>query len=716
MTGELEYAIDLFDDTTARRMAAHFRSLVENIVADPEASVSELSLMSAAERHEVLVEWNATKVEALAAGSVLQWFETQAETRADALAIASGERHLSYGELNRRARRLSRRLLDAGIHLEGKAGIALPPSPEMVIAVLATFKAGGAYVPLDPESPEERLSFAVRDARLRTLVAERPFVEKLSVYGKPVVTFDGLGVDDGCIVPDRTVDPENLAYVIYTSGSTGRPKGVEVRQAGLSNLVLWHRAEYDVSPRDRATQVADPVFDASVWEVWPYLTAGASLHIAPETVRSSPSHLMEWLAAEAITLSFLSTPLAESVLEESWPRALALRAVLTGGDKLHRGPRRVLPFRLVNHYGPTENTVVTSSGAVPSYHESALPPSIGRPLSRVSVYLSSRELTPSPIGIPGELLVGGASLARGYLDRPALTAEKFIPDFFGEPGQRLYRTGDLARWLADGNIEFLGRIDHQVKVRGHRIELGEIESALREHVRVHEAAVTSFERAPGDTSLAAYVVLDEPGEGDDGSESAGIAEIRRFLGGKIPDYMIPARFTVMDRLPRTPSGKVDRKLLPVPVRTRARVDNAFVAPGTAVEARLAELWSEVLGVERVGVTDNFFELGGHSLLATQLVSRVRGAFEVELPLSELFRAPTIASLAEAIALRTRSSGAGSIPRAPRDQPLPLSFAQQRLWFIDQLVPGNPFYIVAGAVRLTGSLQIGLLRRTLQEIV
>jgi acyl-coenzyme A synthetase/AMP-(fatty) acid ligase/acyl carrier protein len=407
---------------------------------------------------------------------------------------------------------------------------------------------------------------------------------------------------------------------------------VPISHASLYNLVCWHNEAYAVTPADRATQIASSAFDASVWEIWPYLAAGASVHIVGEATRADPARLVRWLAAHEITLSFLPTPLAEAALRERWPEPLALRVLLTGGDKLRRRPQRKLPFRLVNHYGPTENTVVSTFAEISA--EGAGPPPIGRPLPNTSVHVLDAELRPVPIGVPGELHVGGVQLAAGYWNRPELSAQKFIDHPF-QRGERLYKTGDRVRWLAEGEIEFLGRIDEQVKIRGVRIEPGEIEALLARHRAVREAVVLARDDGGGEARLVAYVVAQDA--------AAGLRdELRAALRGQLPEAMVPSHFVMLDALPLTPNGKIDRQRLPAPEAALPRRE--YVRARNRLEEILAGTWAEVLGVERVGIEDNFFELGGHSLNAMQIVSRLHRELRVELPVAELFAAPTIASL------------------------------------------------------------------------
>ncbi|HEY1271032.1 MAG TPA: amino acid adenylation domain-containing protein, partial [Terriglobales bacterium] len=517
--------------------------------------------------------------------------------------------------------------------------------------------------------------------------------------------------DESPQTPSRVTKPDHLAYVIYTSGSTGRPKGVEIQHQALANLIAWHQRGYEVTAQDRATQVAGAAFDASVWEIWPYLTAGASIHLPDEVTRATPEALVPWLADHQITISFLPTPLAEACLELPWPEHTCLRALLTGGDRLHRPPRQGLPFRLFNNYGPTENTVVTTWCEVPPADGDWNSPPIGRPIDNVQTYVLDRFAQPVPIGIPGELHIGGASLARGYLRRPELTAEKFIPNPRGQLSpSRLYKTGDRVRYRLDGNLEFLGRIDQQVKIRGFRIELGEIETVLRSHPEIRDLAVIVREDTLAQPRLVAYIV---PQVGS-APDHAGLAH---FLKAKLPAYMIPSAFVAVAALPLTPNGKVDYRALPAPASSRPEAEAA--AERTAAQEVIAGIWMDVLRCGPVTLHDNFFELGGHSLLATQVISRLRQAFKVDLPLRAMFESPTLAQLAAAVeSARRVEEGLEFTPleRVSRTQELPLSFAQQRLWFLNQMEPDSPFYNIPQTLRLRGPLNVEALRSSLNEVI
>ncbi|HYH79663.1 MAG TPA: amino acid adenylation domain-containing protein, partial [Longimicrobium sp.] len=712
LAGSIAYRTELFDAATVRRMAGHLVRLLEEAAADPDIRVSALELMDGAERRRVVEEWNDTALSYPRERCVHELFAEQAARDPHARAVESADAVLRYGELDARAVRLARRLRAMEVGPETIVALCLDRSPEVVVGALAVLKAGGAYLPLDPDAPVERLRYMLEDSGARVLLTRAALGERAAeaagadVQMVLVDAIDAETGDDPVVEPESGVGAENLAYVIYTSGSTGRPKGVQVTHGSLANLVSWHRDAFGVTAADRATLVASPGFDAAVWETWPYLAAGACLCIPGDAVRAAPAPLRDWMAAAGVTISFLPTPLAESVLPLAWPEDGALRLVLTGGDRLAGRPSPALPWRLVNNYGPTENTVVSTSGVVEPGNAGA--PSIGRPIANTRIYVLDPSLRPAPLGVAGELYVGGDGLARGYLGRPGLTAERFVPDpFSAEPGARLYRTGDRARWRADGEIEFMGRLDFQVKVRGHRIEPGEIEAALLSHPAVREAVVVAREDRPGDTRLVGYVVAHGGWPGADA--------LRAHLSERLPGYMVPAAFVGMDALPLTSSGKVDRRALPAP--EHAAAERPHAAPRTAAEEVLAEIWGEVLRVERVGVEDNFFELGGHSLVATRVVSRVRQAFGVELPLRAVFEAQTVRALARRVeALRGTGEEAPPILPVERSGDLPLSFAQRRLWFIDRLQPGSAAYNLPVALRLRGGLDAAALAWALTEVV
>jgi amino acid adenylation domain-containing protein len=588
---------------------------------------------------ERIAMWNATEAVYPLDRSLPELVAAQAAESPEALAIADGHESLTYADLDARASRLSRHLAALGAGPETLVAVVLPRSAGFVVAALAALRAGAAYAPLDPATPPDRLADMLGDAAPRAVVTLDALAGPAGDW--TVVTLDG----DRAAIARRPATPpglagpapSSLAYVIYTSGSTGRPKGVEVTHASLLNLVFWHQEAFKVTAADRATLMASPGFDAAVWEVWPYLAAGASLHVPDDVTRVDAEALRDWLVAEDITIAFVATPLAERMIGLSWPPAARLRTLLTGADTLHHRPSPMLPFALVNNYGPTECAVVATSGVVePDLWAGGLP-SIGRPIANTRVWVLDEAGRPAPVGAEGELFIGGAGVARGYRHRPGLTAERFGPDPFGPPGARLYRTGDRARWRPDGTLAFLGRSDDQVKIRGHRVELDEIVAVLATHPGVRAAAVAVPSGDDGDRRLVAYVVAAP----DVALTPAALLETLR---ARLPDYMLPATFVRLDRLPLTANGKVGRAALPRPEAAEVLRDPEFIAPRTAVEQRLAAIVAGLLGAERVSVADNFFLLGGHSLLGTQLIARVRDAFGVDVPLRTLFDHPTVAAL------------------------------------------------------------------------
>ncbi|WP_425526045.1 amino acid adenylation domain-containing protein [Halotia branconii] len=721
LVGWWEYNTDLFDASTIDRMTGHFVTLLEGIVANPETQISQLPLLTEVEQQQLLVEWNNTQAHYPLDKCVHQLFEEQVERTPDAVAVVFGNQKLTYQQLNIRANQLAHYLRSLGVKPDTLVGICVERSLEMLVGILGIIKAGGAYVPLDPNYPTERLHFMVADAQLSFLLTQEKLVNQLPDYQTKLICLDTYWQEISPLNQDNPINEvqaNNLAYVIYTSGSTGQPKGVLVTHQSLLNLIFWHQCNFEITPLDKATQLAGTAFDAAVWELWPYLTTGASIYVVTSETLLSPIDLQNWLTSNKITISFLPTPFAEKLLSLEWDENVALRTMLVGGDKLHNYPSAFIPFTVVNNYGPTENTVVTTSGLVISNAQDTIAsPPIGRPIANTKTYILDSNLQPLPIGVPGELYIGGASLAQGYLNRPELTQERFIPNPFNN--SKLYKTGDLARYLPDGNIEYLGRIDNQVKIRGFRIELGEIEAALSQHIDIQACCVICREDNLRETCtelsrskrLVAYLVVNQ-------DSTPTISELRQYLKAKLPDYMVPSAFILLEYLPLTPNGKIDRKALPALELYSSNLDK-YVAPRNPIEELLVQIWSQVLKIDQVGINDNFFELGGHSLLGTQLVSRIRSIFKVELPLRELFATATLAELAQVIdKLQQQKIEICEPPIVPRTEKthVPLSFAQQRLWFLDQLEPNSALYNIPVALCLQGNLAQVALEKSLQEII
>jgi amino acid adenylation domain-containing protein len=570
----------------------------------------------------------------------------QAAQNPDRIALLDDSRQLTYSELDALANRLAHRLQGLGVSSGIPVAVCMSRSPLTAAAALAVMKAGGAYLPLDPNYPRERLSFILADASIRVVLSESTVAGQLPEGNWRLILLDRDAEAIGKFpaeAPPSHICPEHLSYVIYTSGSTGTPKGVEITHDSLLNLVFWHQKAFAITSDDRATQFASFGFDAAVWELWPYLTAGATVYITPEEVRSSAELLKDWLVAREITISFVPTALAERLIMLDWPANTKLRLLLTGADTLHHFPRPGLPFTLINNYGPTEATVVATSGPVVSEAHPGRRPPIGRPIDNATVYIVDESLGSVPMGEIGELCIGGAGVAKGYVNSPELTATKFVPDpFTNKSGARLYRTGDLARWLPDGQIEYVGRVDNLIKIRGYRIEPNEIVSILNTHPAVQASAVTAREDGTGNLRLLAYVVMHQ------GQDSPAAGELRDLLRARLPDYMVPAGFLQLPDLPLTPNGKLDRDALPAPDDSNTLPDENYVSPRTVLEERLSLLVAELLGVDRVGINDNFFLIGGHSLFGTQLIARIRGNFGVDLPLRSIFESPTPAQLAQQI--------------------------------------------------------------------
>jgi len=726
LSAAVEYNTDLYDAATIERMIGHFQVLLLGIVSAPHKRLSELPLLTAEERQQLLYGWNATATDYPRAACVHELFAAEAAKTPAAVAVAFQGESLTYGQLNARANQLARHLRALGVGPEVPVGLCAERSLELIIGMLGILKAGGAYVPLDPAYPRERLALMLDDACSPVLLTQQRLLGSLPAHQARVVCLDAdwpaISAQDATN-PESGAAPDNLAYVMYTSGSTGTPKGVSVTHRNVVRLVkATNYAAF--GPDEVFLQLAPASFDAATFEVWGSLCNGARLVVMPPETPSLPA-LGQALREHGITTLWLTAGLFHLMVDERPDDLRGVRQLLAGGDVLSVAHvQRTLGDRrdgvLINGYGPTETTTFACTYPMGVATQVGATVPIGRPIANARVFILDKNLEPVPIGVPGELYIGGDGLARGYLNRPDLTAEAFLPSPVADrPGERLYRTGDLARYLHDGAIEFLGRIDFQVKIRGFRIEPGEIEALLGGHPAIKETVVLAREDAPGDRRLVAYYVA-MPGQGAGApGEAPSPADLRAFLRVRLPDYMVPSAFVALDAFPLTPNGKVDRRALPTPERTRAGLEAEFVAPRTPTEEVLAGLWCDVLGVEWVGVHDSFFELGGHSLLATQLVSRVRDAFRVELPLRALFAGPTVAGLAGRVEAARRDGAAPQAPPlapVPRAGHMPPSFAQQRLWFLDQFEPGSPLYNIPMATRLSGPLDVDALKRALDEIV
>jgi amino acid adenylation domain-containing protein len=660
IVGTMEYRCDLFDAERIERMAGHMQVLLREIVSEPGKRIGQLELLGEAERRLLLEEWNQVEVEKEEGRCLHELLQEQAGQRPDGIALVYEGEHLSYGALNRRANQVAGWLQKVGVGPEKLVGVMMERSLEMVVGLVGILKAGGAYVPLDPSYPAERLAYMMADAGVEVVLSQAGVHAGRVVTGVRVLELDRQWAQVAQQSEENLetdVCRENLAYVIYTSGSTGQPKGVMVTHANGVRLFDATQAWYGFDAEDIWSLFHSYAFDFSVWELWGGLLYGGRVVVVPEDIRQSPGQFYELLVEEHVTVLNQIPSLFRQLMQVDQKRTEArgghsLRWVIFGGEALdyaslpgwfeRYGDERP---RLVNMYGITETTVHVTYQPVTREDGGRAGSAIGRAIPDLRLYvLDPRSLQPVPVGIAGELYVGGAGLARGYWRRPGLTAERFIPDPHSEEaGVRLYRTGDLVCYRADGDLEYLGRLDHQVKVRGFRIELGEIEAALVEHEGVRDVVVLMRAGAGGggEERLTAYVLAH-------GDRLPSVSEMHRHLRRKLPEYMLPAAYVALERWPRTPSGKIDRRALPAPEESRPDLEARYVAPRNEIEERLAEIWCDVLGVDQVGVHDNFFELGGHSLLATRMVARIGERLQVALPLRDLFAAPTIAQIAETV--------------------------------------------------------------------
>jgi amino acid adenylation domain-containing protein len=723
LTGVLEFSTDLFDRGTAEGLVERFGRELAAVVADAERPVGELEVLSEAERRELVEVRNATGVE-------VPWvplpevFEQRVAEVPEATAVVSEDVELTYAELNARANRLARLLVERGAGPERVVALMLPRSEWLPVALLAVVKTGAAYVPVDPAYPAERIDYMLQDADPVCVLGSEETLRLLpqhladrgvTVTGEAMAGYADADLSDGERggVPLR---PEHPVYVMYTSGSTGRPKAVMFRAGAMANLLAWHGrgGATGATPGVTTAHFTSISFDVAAQEIFSALWSGGILALPREDVRKDLAELVRWLDRRGVNELYAPNLVIEAVAEASSELGLPLpelTEVFQAGEALTvHGPVRefftaVPGRRLHNHYGPTETHVATALSLEGDPAGWPVLPSIGTPVANSRVYVLDESLGPVPVGVAGELYLAGAQVARGYLNRPGLTAERFVADPFAGPGERMYRTGDLARWRTDGTVEFLGRADFQVKIRGFRVELGEVEAAIATHPAVAQVAVVAREDRPGDKKLVAYVVPREREETD-------ATDVRGFLNGRLPEFMVPAAVVVLDALPLTANGKLDRRALPAPEYGAA---GAGRGPRNGHEQVLCAAFAEVLGVERVGIDDSFFDLGGHSLLATRVISRIRTRLGVELPLRALFEGPTVVQLAE----RVREAGAARAALVPMERPVevPLSFAQRRLWFLNRLEGAtSSTYNLPIALRLTGRLDRDALAAALRDVI
>ena len=708
--GSFTYATDLFDPATIERMSRHWQCLLTAVVANPLQSVAQLTMLDAAQQQLILEEWNCSTVDYPRELRIHQLIENQAERLPNAIAIVFAEQRLTYQQLNSHANRLAGKLIELGVGPDVLVGIAVERSVEMIVGLLAVLKAGGAYVPLDPSYPEDRLAYMMQDSGVALLLTQSFVLPRMPVpHGVQTLILDQTKnwlEDYADVNPRQPLFPEHLAYAIYTSGSTGKPKGVMVPHGALSNFVASMTQAPGVSSQDRVLSLTTFSFDIFGLEIYVPLSIGARVVLTGQAINQDPDALLKLVHNEEVTV-LQATPSTWRMLLDS-PDSQALRGckLLCGGEALPEElAQRMLALsdKVWNLYGPTETTIWSALHALDQAHAQ---PYLGRPIANTVLFLLDDDLGTVPIGVGAELLIGGEGLARGYFQRPALTAERFVPNPFGAPGERLYRTGDLTRYRNDGIIEYISRLDHQVKIRGFRIELGEIEARLLEHHDVREAAVLAQE-GPGGTQLVAYLVPNSLSV-----ESELRQTLKLHLKHGLADYMVPPHWVFLPTLPLTPNGKLDRKALPSPDADQLRKN--YIAPQNEVERTVANIWAEVLKLDQVGMTDDFFELGGHSLLATRVVSRVRRALKCDVSLKSLFEHSELQAFVTA--LEASSSDHSQLIPQERGSSLPLSYAQERQWFLWQLDPDSAAYHIPAALRLKGELDIPALERSFSSLI
>ncbi len=725
LVGMWEYNTDLFNASTIERMIGHYVTLLEGIVNNPSEQIGQLPLLRESEKEQLLVEWNRTQADYPIDKCIHELFEEQVGRTPEAVAVVYDNQQLTYHQLNSRANQLAHWLQSLGVGPEVLVGICVERSLEMVVGILGILKAGGAYVPLDPEYPVERLSFMLEDAQVSVLLTQQHLRKRLPRHKARILCLDTNWQLLNQLSQNNLisgVQADNLAYVIYTSGSKDQPKGVAKNQLGLSNFLVWQLQNLKKSKVAKTLQFAPMNSDVSFQEMFSTWCSGGTLFLTGEELHKDPLALLDFLQQQSVERLFIPFVELQQLAEVAVDNELVnnyLKEIITAGEQLQITSsisywlsKLTDDCSLYSYYGHSESHVATTFTLTNSAQPWPVLPPIGRPIPNTEIYILDKYLQAVPVGIPGELYIGGVALARGYLNQPELTQQRFIANPFStNPGSRLYKTGDLAQYLSDGNIKYLRSIDNQVKKQSFRIEWGEIEAVLREHEHVQTCCVIAREDIRGDQRLVAYIV------GHQGWTPI-ISELRQLLKAKLPEYMLPNAFVILEEMPLTPSGKVDRRALRV-IDLQNDLTEKYVAPRTPTEEMLALLWTQVLKVEQVGIHDNFFELGGHSLLATQVVSRIRTSFKVELPLREFFVAATVAQLARAIGQLQQQNLQESIPpilRRAENAELPLSFAQQRLWFLDQLESNSAFYNIPIALRLEGKLEVDALSQSLQEII
>ncbi|HYF30282.1 MAG TPA: non-ribosomal peptide synthase/polyketide synthase [Chitinophagaceae bacterium] len=698
----IEYNTDIYTDERIEQMGGHVQRLLDAIFAEPAKPLHAYEYLSQEEQKQLLQDFNNTTVDYPQDRTIIDLFEQQVANAPANLALSHGERQLTYEQLNEKATDLARHLLQKGITPEMPVPVCIHRSIDLIVAMLGIMKAGGAYVPVDPEYPADRIRYMLEDTGATIFITTKPVLDKINSEGISAILID----DELPSLHFQTTTPlrphsHNLAYIIYTSGSTGKPKGVMIEHRNLANLIEWHKRVFGVSASSRATTMAGVGFDAFGVETWPYLSAGASIHIVDDHTRVVPQLLLQQLTNDEITHSYMPTALVPDFVKASRNVEMSLRYVFTGGDKLLSLDIQGLAYKIVDNYGPAENTIVTTIYTLAEVNKDVMPP-IGKPIDNTSVYILGSEKQLQPVGVPGEIYIAGAGLARGYFNREALTQERFASNPYANDGSKIYRTGDLGRWLPDGNIEFMGRIDEQVKIRGYRIELGEIENVLATYPGIRKAVVI-LRTTHNDRFLVCYYTADV---------ALNAVELREFLRQQLPDYMVPAWLLQLENIPLTPNGKVDRKALP---QADGRPLVEYIPPRSTIEKQLVAIWQEILDREQVSMADNFFDLGGHSLKAVQVMTRIYKDLSVKLELNELFTHAVLADLA-VLVTNSRREAYKPIERVEEQETYPVSHSQRRLWVINQFEEVNAAYNIPISYKFVGELDRDALERAFHALV
>ncbi len=716
LQGRIEYNTDIFSVQRMQRFIQHFECLLQGVIANPETVLGQLPLLPEQEYNQLIYDWNDTSTD-IPSELAFQQFQLLAQTQPDSPALIWQQQQISYGALNQRANQLAHYLLaHYGVLTEAIIALLFQPGIDLFVALLAVAKSGASYLALDPQVPKQRLNFMLKDSSSKILLCNDQQFDDFNALLDVINLSQSADVITQQVQdnPDTDVSCENRAYVIYTSGSSGTPKGVEITQANLRHFASSFAQQYRLDKNVRMTQIASFAFDASVLEIWPVWVSGGCLYPVPKDILLDTEALYQWLNRHQISHSFLTTAMVDNFLQlpiwEQSPQESSLRILHTGGEKLTVRPKPYHPFQLINHYGPTEATVLCTSEKV-SNTDTDASPGIGKPVANTHIYILDKQQQAMPIGVAGELYIAGAGVGRGYLNRAELTAKAFLTNPFSNhsDSHRMYRSGDKVRWLENGTLEYISRMDDQIKLRGFRIELGEIESVLCQAQGVQDAIVLLREDSPGKKRLVAYL-LPETGE------ILEIALLRPFLQKRLAEYMLPAAFVVLERIPLTSNGKINKRALPIPEQANKLADDV-AQPRTPLETDIREIWAEVLGLDSqsIGITDNFFYLGGHSLLATQVIARIREVLQTEIELRWLFETPSIGALAEKM---TQQQMQQQMPIPVREEAaiIPLSYAQQRLWILEQYQPDTALYNIAASVHFEGHLDAELLRQSFTELV